>query len=110
MHLINRFAKSVGGPYWIGDRDVPINMSVGIAVAGKDGKDLDELIQVADTAMYSVKVTGGSRHCFYSLTMKEDAQLKLMFRRELHKAIEQDQLFLVFLTPFQECDFITEPA
>lgn len=95
-HLIDRFVKSVGRPYQIGDHDIQINMSVGVAVAGTDGKDLDELIQAADTAMYSAKATGGSRHCFYSPAMKEDAQLKLMLRRDLQKAIEQDQLFLMF--------------
>ncbi|UZD64975.1 EAL domain-containing protein [Marinobacter sp. AN1] len=94
--LAARLRKKVAEPFQIESYDIQIDISLGIAVAGNDGDELDTLVQAADTAMYHAKATGGSRHCFYSPAMKEDARTRLTLRRELQIAIDQEQLFVLF--------------
>ena len=43
------------------EREVRVTASVGIAVLGADGFDLDQLVASADAAMYQAKAAGGNR-------------------------------------------------
>ena len=59
--IIDIFSK----PFYIGDIESTIGISLGISVFPKDGDNSEELIRKADTAMYSVKKTGKRGYRFY---------------------------------------------
>jgi diguanylate cyclase (GGDEF)-like protein len=48
----------IEGPARIEDRDIPIRLSIGIAVSGVDGETADELLAAADRRMYDMKERG----------------------------------------------------
>lgn len=49
-----------------GASPVPITVSIGISVLGRDGNDLTELLAAADAALYRAKRTGRNRTCLAS--------------------------------------------
>ncbi len=51
-------------PIRLGGQDIPIQISIGIAVYPKDSTDPHQLLQVADQAMYRAKECGGQRYYF----------------------------------------------
>src|SRR5690606_29159823 len=53
----DRLRKSFSQPFVIGDIEVPVSFSVGIAVSGPDS-EAESLLRDADTAMYGAKDVG----------------------------------------------------
>jgi diguanylate cyclase (GGDEF)-like protein len=56
--LAHRIVRTLGTPFSIGERDVCIGVTVGIAVAPRDGVSLDRLGTSADAALYQGKHKG----------------------------------------------------
>jgi len=89
MTLSNRRATIAG-------HDLPMSMSVGIAMFPQDGEDFDGLMQCADTAMYRAKASGRNAYRFYDPQMNVEASERSRLRWLLGHAIERDELHLVF--------------
>src|SRR5262249_36982245 len=53
--LANRIVRALSTPFTIGDREVSIGVTVGIALAPMDGVSLDRLATSADAALYQAK-------------------------------------------------------
>ncbi|MCD6259629.1 MAG: EAL domain-containing protein [Helicobacteraceae bacterium] len=70
--------------------------SIGIAIFPDDAKDKIELLQHADTAMYKAKEFGKNNYCFYQLDMNVAINFRLSKERNLKKALEREELHLVF--------------
>ncbi|WP_284946078.1 GGDEF domain-containing protein [Acidisoma cladoniae] len=58
MLLAHRIVKVVGEPYSLNGQDVRIGASIGIALAPRDGSDLEHLTACADAALYRAKHAG----------------------------------------------------
>lgn len=64
--IVERFMQRVSWPIEVGGDDtVRIGASVGIALLGLDTSDEDELVQLADRAMYRAKMAGRDTYRFY---------------------------------------------
>jgi diguanylate cyclase (GGDEF)-like protein len=79
-------------PYTLGDQEVFITASVGIAIYPADGHALETLVKNADTAMYHAKREGRNNYQFYTPSMNATAVQRLAMENALRKAIERDQL------------------
>ncbi len=53
--LARRIVHLLAAPYLIGDRTVRIGASIGIALAPRESRDLDQLLAAADRALYQAK-------------------------------------------------------
>ncbi len=93
--LASRVIEALSRPYKVGDREVSISCSVGIALY-PDKCPENKLIARADAAMYSAKKAGGARSCFYSPEMDTDAQQNFDMLSELRHALTNDELELYF--------------
>ena len=71
-------------------------MSIGIAVFPDDGADIDTLLKNADMAMYDAKGAGRNAYQSYQPEMNARALERLQLDHALHRAIAEDQLFLVY--------------
>ncbi|HVW67932.1 MAG TPA: EAL domain-containing protein [Steroidobacteraceae bacterium] len=74
--------------------ELPISMSVGIALHPDDGRDFDTLLQCADAAMYRAKAEGRNTYRFYDAQMHARATDRLHMRMCLSHAIERGELRL----------------
>jgi len=80
----------------IDGHELPMSMSVGIAVFPQDAGDFDGLMQCADTAMYRAKAAGRNAFRFYDPQMNVEASERSRLRWLLGHAIERDELHLHF--------------
>jgi predicted signal transduction protein with EAL and GGDEF domain len=78
----------------VGQHDVVIGASVGIALFPEDGSTADELRANADVALYSAKSSGRSRMAYYRPELTQEVRARGAMRRELARGIEAGELEL----------------
>ena len=90
----DRILDHLSEPYIINDIEVYATPSIGISIYPDDGMDGDELVKMADMAMYHAKKNGGNDYQFYSeeLNTKNERRLKLESR--LVDALEYQEFIL----------------
>jgi len=86
----------IGEPYTIGGVEQTIGASIGIARIPDDGTSPDELLRLADLAMYEAKSAGRNCFCFFSPHMNHIAQMNAGIESDLRDALNSDQLFLEY--------------
>jgi len=94
-NVAERLIQGLSQPYAAEGREVMISCSVGIAMY-PDGCSHAKLIARADAAMYSSKRSGGSKHCFYSVSMDADAEAQFELLRDLRKAVGAKEFELFY--------------
>ena len=62
--IAEKALQTLGKPLSVDGRDITIQASIGIALFPQDGRHADEMMQVADQAMYRAKLQPGSSYCF----------------------------------------------
>ncbi len=82
----------------IGNADIYIGASVGIALYPKDANDAETLIRKADAAMYLAKDAGKGMYRYASGEMELANQGKIEIDSKMHKALEQNE-FLLYYQP-----------
>ncbi|MEY2449013.1 MAG: hypothetical protein QOH79_2489 [Acidimicrobiaceae bacterium] len=96
--VAQRLQDALREPFRVGDEDVPVHVSIGIAV-GRAGVDTASgLLRDADLAMYVAKRNGKSRFERFVPEMHEQAIRRLEVASELRGAIDNGQL-VVFYQP-----------
>jgi diguanylate cyclase (GGDEF)-like protein len=96
--VAQRILESLARPFHLDDRRVFLTVSLGIALYPLDGRDTDELIRKADTAMYHAKGKGKNRFQFYTAEMNLRAQERLTLQTDLRRALEKKE-FIVHYQP-----------
>jgi diguanylate cyclase (GGDEF)-like protein/PAS domain S-box-containing protein len=92
----SKLLTRIGEPYSVGGIEQLIGASIGIALIPEDGDSADELLRLADLAMYEAKSAGRNRFCFFSPRMNQVAQLNAGVENDLRDALNSDQLFLEY--------------
>lgn len=92
----SQLLAKIGEPYSIGGVEQLIGASIGIALIPDDGTSADELLRLADLAMYEAKSAGRNRFCFFSPRMNQIAQLNAGVENDLREALNSNQLFLEY--------------
>lgn len=75
-----------------------VTASMGIAISPCDGRDLEELLKNADTAMYYAKNTGRNKFEFFNGHMNSEVVEKIKMKSELSNALINRE-FTVFYQP-----------
>jgi EAL domain-containing protein (putative c-di-GMP-specific phosphodiesterase class I) len=86
--------ESMQRPCQVGAEEVHVRISIGIAMAGRDGADADTLMRNADAAMYSAKNAGRNTFRFYKTEMTLRAVELLKLENSLHRALERGEFSL----------------
>jgi diguanylate cyclase (GGDEF)-like protein len=85
---------SVEKPIHIEGNELSTSLSIGISVYPDDSKDVDTLLNLADTAMYSAKESGRNAYRFYTDQMNVDAHDHQHIRVGIRRALEHDEFVL----------------
>lgn len=96
--IAQRLLDALGKPYSIGDHQVYCNVSLGIVLRAQAGcdADADTVLQDANIAMVEAKRAGGARYVVFEPTMHERAARRGGIEAELHTALADGQLFVVY--------------
>jgi diguanylate cyclase (GGDEF)-like protein/PAS domain S-box-containing protein len=82
--------------YYVDQQEVFLTASVGIAFCPRDAENVIDLIRNADAAMYHSKQNGGNSFAFYSPDMNAAAVERLMLKSKLRRALERDELMMLY--------------
>ncbi len=91
-----RLLKAVRGTYLVGDHEISVSASAGVALWPGDGDDAENLLRNAETALTRVqrKQPGGTR--FFHERMHVDASRRIQIASRLPRAIEEGVLELYY--------------
>jgi diguanylate cyclase (GGDEF)-like protein/PAS domain S-box-containing protein len=92
VRVADRVHETLQEPIDVGDQQLAVRVSVGIAVGSSDTIDPEDLLRDADAAMYVAKRNGKDRNAIFEPSMHEDAIRRLDTARELRSAIEHDEI------------------
>jgi diguanylate cyclase (GGDEF)-like protein/PAS domain S-box-containing protein len=87
---------TISQPYRIDDSEQLIGASIGVAMIPSDGTSSDELLRLADLAMYEAKANGRNRFCFFSSELNQIAQQNAEVEADLRNALDSDQFVLEY--------------
>ncbi|WP_227395680.1 EAL domain-containing protein [Jeotgalibacillus aurantiacus] len=90
--VIRLFAE----PFVIRGQEYFISASIGISLFPQDGMDDDSLVNHAGHALQMAKRKGRSLYQFYNVEMNKSSSRKMMMENHLRRAIEFDELSLVY--------------
>lgn len=94
--VAERVQQILQRPVDLGGREIRTSASIGIAVSDADVETPEEMLRVADTAMYRAKSSGRGRFEIYDREMHERAVSLLEMEEELQDALSEGQLRLVY--------------
>ena len=96
--LAERVAVTLRQPVRLGEREIFVSASVGVALSrpGKDGPE--SLLRNADMAMYQAKANGKARHAVFDQSMEARALARLELETDLRHALERNE-FRVYYQP-----------
>jgi diguanylate cyclase (GGDEF)-like protein len=94
--LAGRLQAAVCAPWCLGDTDVAVTVSIGIALGADGYDDTQAVMRDADAAMYYAKSNGKRAHALFEPSMHESALDRLRTGAELRHAIDNDELELFY--------------
>ena len=91
-----RIADALARPFRVGDQDVVLTASTGIVIANDTHTDAGALLRDADTAMYRAKERGRANSQVFDNSMRMRAVQRLELETALRRAIETEQLRVLY--------------
>jgi len=92
--VAQKLLDALAEPFVIGDHQLHVGASIGIAVYPGDGRETSDLLRCADVAMKRVQKNGETGYLFYSPEMDQRARDHLRLEGELRQALAAGQLQL----------------
>ncbi|MGO9447016.1 MAG: EAL domain-containing protein [Thiobacillaceae bacterium] len=96
--VMNKLRNTLEAPIRIGQREVFITFSAGIALYPSDGDDEETLIKNADTAVFRAKARGRSQYQFYAPDMNARSKELLDTETALRQALARSE-FQIYYQP-----------
>ncbi|GAB1390115.1 hypothetical protein MASR1M6_22970 [Rubrivivax sp.] len=93
-HVAVKILEQSAQPYRLGEREVYVTASIGIAIYPRDGGDVDTLLMNADAAMYRAKENGRDGFEFFTQAISTRAQERLELGNELRGALSRGEFAL----------------
>ena len=95
LHLIDKVATAIAGPCHVGDRQVKVLASVGVALFPVHGETVEDLVKHANTALYHAKDSGRNNVQIYDDRLVSHLTNSMTLEGALKAAIP-GQLFIEY--------------
>lgn len=92
--IARRIRENLSTAFHVGEHELYITSSMGLALYPQDGEDLNTLLQNADTALYRAKDEGRNNYQFYRATLNSQASRLFQLENHLHHALPLNELEL----------------
>ena len=103
VRVTRRLLESLRRPMMLGNQEVFVSASIGVAIYPFDGGDTEELLKSADVAMYHAKEQGRNTYQMYSASMNAEAMARLQLEHQLRKAVEAGE-FTIWYQPIVDLE------
>ncbi len=90
--LVAEFKK----PFTVNGISLFVGVSVGIAIAPRDGNEGEQLMKAADVALYAAKKEGRRRARTFDPSMLIVVEQRELLRRSLRVALQRDEFFIEY--------------
>jgi diguanylate cyclase (GGDEF)-like protein/PAS domain S-box-containing protein len=101
--VAQKLLASLSSPFMIDGYELRVGASIGISVYPQDGADAENLLRLADIAMFRAKQSGDSdagSAAFYSQDMNQGMLARMRVETDLRHALEQGELRLYYQPKF----------
>ncbi len=92
--LASRIIASIGQPFAINGAEITVGTSIGIALASDHEGGNDELLKMADLALYRAKSAGRNGYFFFDPQMSAIATARQEIEIDLRRAVQQEEFEL----------------
>jgi diguanylate cyclase (GGDEF)-like protein len=92
LAIAERVGQVATAPFSLGDAEVFVTMSIGIALASGGRVRPESLVENADAAMYRAKARGGGRREVFDQAMRARAKRRLAMHSSLYRAVERGRV------------------
>ncbi|GAB4180930.1 MAG: hypothetical protein Kow00100_22750 [Geothermobacteraceae bacterium] len=99
--VARRILAEVRKPIALDEREIYTTASIGIALFPGDAQSVEDLIRLADVAMYQAKDGGGDRYQFFSREMNEKAFERLTLENRLRHGWQAREFVLNYQPKFR---------
>ena len=90
--LLNKLSQT----FELANQELFITVSIGIALYPRDGTEIEQLLNHANTAMTHAKQQGGDQYQFYSPALNIGSAERLSLQTSLRHALERQELLLYY--------------
>jgi diguanylate cyclase len=94
--IADRVISAFATPFHVGELEIRLGTSVGVAVHVGPGGDAERLLGESDAAMYVAKLRSGSRHERFHAALGERLVRRRTLERDIGHAVAAGQLRLVY--------------
>ncbi len=98
--VAEKIREALAQEFEIAGQGYACSASIGVTLLPRYGRQADDLLREADTAMYRAKAAGRNGIAFFESAMQAEVERRLTLERELAQAIEQERLHMVFQPQF----------
>ena len=92
--VAQKLLAELSEPYRVGDQDLYIAASIGIACLPQDGEDMETLVKNADIAMYRAKESGRNNFQFFSAETDRGSMSAVALTASLRQALANGEFVL----------------
>lgn len=90
-------------PIDVKQHQLRVGASIGVVIFPMFGKNIDDLMRFADTAMYHAKENGRNGYAFYHQAMSLAVEKQQNMENQLHRALDKEE-FCVHFQPLVDID------
>lgn len=93
-HVAEKLIAAFVAPHVVGGQELHVTLSIGISIYPDDGRDVDTVMQNADTAMYHAKASGRNNFQFFRADMNTQAVRRQVVESSLRRALKHKEFVL----------------
>jgi diguanylate cyclase (GGDEF)-like protein/PAS domain S-box-containing protein len=94
--IAERLLAAIRKPFYVDGSPVNIHVSLGIAVAPRDGASVPDLLRNVELALDRAKGMGGNGYVFFDPTLAEAAERRRTLENDLRRAAREHEFQLYF--------------